>query len=279
MNKTETVERWWALCVEQSGYHSHTHTHTHRRGAPTENEARDKEVEQHTNISTRCNPCTSKPSPPIYLCLPVNQKALFRHANTHTLANWLFALCSSSIVQDRVGEVKILLQTKTFRAFCKTLPAQMRRESCKRFKEQTNKRVNTFRGMHPHLYMTCASQCDRMVFGGDFLTHRRGSVHLQGPAQLSAITSRLPALNGHARPNSATALKSNQADTRHGSLRHAIGMSGRCVEGHATPGFVEGGRLKPGLVLLSFISSWCLRSTSTCPCVEGLRGGALRLAP
>ena len=61
-----------------------THTHTHTSRAPTEREgAQDKEVEQHTNISTLCNQSTSKHSPPIYLCLPVNQKAFSEHAQNH----------------------------------------------------------------------------------------------------------------------------------------------------------------------------------------------------
>lgn len=61
---------------------------TYPNTAPTARERRergwDKEAEQHTNISTFCNPGTSKPSPPIYLHVPVNQKAYFEPARTHT---------------------------------------------------------------------------------------------------------------------------------------------------------------------------------------------------
>lgn len=89
--------------VCQTRWLSFTHTHTRKQSTHRER-ARDKEVEQHTNISTLCNPGTSKPSPPIYLCVPVNQKAYFEHARTHAEAQTAFALCSS--IQDWIGKVK-----------------------------------------------------------------------------------------------------------------------------------------------------------------------------
>lgn len=80
-----------------------------------------------------------------------------------------------------------------------------------------------------HTQMICASQCDHMVWRG-LPTHRRGSVRLQCTVQLSAITSCLPALNGHAKParlSPVTALKLNQAERRHSSPYRAISISMR----------------------------------------------------
>lgn len=99
-NMGKTTESWRAAC--QTRWLSFARTQTQHPQRERGERGWDKEAEQHTNISTFCNPGTSKPSPPIYLHVPVNQKAYFEpartHTHTHTQAQAAFALCSR--VQD-----------------------------------------------------------------------------------------------------------------------------------------------------------------------------------
>lgn len=131
------------------------------------------------------------------------------------------------------GQVNIISRNSTFRARYYTKEKEMNK--C------TNTFRNTGRGKPRNVpptrkQMICASQCDHMVWRG-LPTHRGGSVRLQCTVQLSAITSRLPALNRHvksARLNPGRALKLNQAERRHSSPYHAISISMRSGRVHTT---------------------------------------------
>lgn len=137
---------------------------------------------------------------------------------------------------DKRGQVNVISCNSMFRA--RHYTQRQRRNKC------TNTFRNPLRGKprnaplstHTHTHTICASQCDHMVWRG-LPTHRRGSVRLQCTVQLSAITSCLPALNGHAkaaRLSPVTALKLNQVERRHSSPYHAISISMRSGRVHAT---------------------------------------------